>query len=59
MYPLEPVSYTHLYGRNYYTRHDYEAVNSDAANGLVNALRAASATLPGQRLGSYLSLIHI
>ncbi|CDH45031.1 alpha-D-glucose phosphate-specific phosphoglucomutase [Candidatus Contendibacter odensensis] len=42
-----------IYGRNYYTRHDYEAVNSDAANGLVNALRAASATLPGQRLGSY------
>ncbi|HRD49222.1 MAG: alpha-D-glucose phosphate-specific phosphoglucomutase [Candidatus Competibacter sp.] len=42
-----------IYGRNYYTRHDYEAVNSDAANGLVDALRAASATLPGQRLGSY------
>jgi phosphoglucomutase len=42
-----------IYGRNYYTRHDYEAVNSDAANGLVAALRAASATLPGQRLGSY------
>ena len=41
------------YGRNYYTRHDYEAVDSTAANGLIDALRAACATLPGQRLGSY------
>ncbi len=41
------------YGRNYYTRHDYEAVDSDAANGLVDALRAQTATLPGQRLGLY------
>jgi phosphoglucomutase len=28
------------YGRNYYTRHDYEAVDSTAANGLIDALRA-------------------
>jgi phosphoglucomutase len=42
-----------VYGRNYYTRHDYEAVDSDAANGLVDALRAATATLPGQVFGSY------
>jgi phosphoglucomutase len=41
------------YGRNYYTRHDYEAVDSAAASGLVDALRAATATLPGQSLGSY------
>ena len=41
------------YGRNYYTRHDYEAVDSKAADGLVNALRAQSASLPGQKLGSY------
>ena len=41
------------YGRNYYTRHDYEAVDSAAANNLVDALRAATATLPGQQLGSY------
>lgn len=41
------------YGRNYYTRHDYEAVDSQAADGLVNALRDQSATLPGQKLGSY------
>lgn len=42
-----------IYGRNYYTRHDYEAVDSAAANGLIDALRAATATLPGQPLGSY------
>ena len=42
-----------IYGRNYYTRHDYEAVDSAAANSLVDALRAATATLPGQQLGSY------
>ncbi|MDS4039803.1 MAG: alpha-D-glucose phosphate-specific phosphoglucomutase [Candidatus Competibacter sp.] len=42
-----------LYGRNYYTRHDYEAVDSKAADGLVDALRIQSATLPGRRLGSY------
>jgi len=41
------------YGRNYYTRHDYEAVDSDAANGLVDALRAKTVDLPGQKLGSY------
>lgn len=42
-----------IYGRNYYTRHDYEAVDSKAADGLVNALRAQTASLPGQQLGSY------
>ncbi len=42
-----------VYGRNYYTRHDYEAVDSAAANGLVDALRAKAAELPGQTLGSY------
>jgi phosphoglucomutase len=28
------------YGRNYYTRHDYEEVDAVAANGLIDALRA-------------------
>ena len=42
-----------IYGRNYYTRHDYEAVDSTAANGLMDALRRASTTLPGQVFGSY------
>jgi phosphoglucomutase len=41
------------YGRNYYSRHDYEAVDSDRANTLITDLRAKLATLPGQSLGSY------
>ena len=39
------------YGRNYYSRHDYEAVDTDAANGLIAALRAKLETLPGTRIG--------
>jgi phosphoglucomutase len=38
------------FGRNYYARHDYEGVDSDAANALMAALRAAMAALPGTRL---------
>jgi phosphoglucomutase len=40
------------YGRNYYSRHDYEEVDSEAANGLVAALRDKLATLPGQSFGA-------
>jgi len=40
------------FGRNYYTRHDYEAVDSDAANGLMKHLRDLLPTLPGSELGS-------
>ncbi|MDO9415216.1 alpha-D-glucose phosphate-specific phosphoglucomutase [Pararhizobium sp.] len=40
------------YGRNYYSRHDYEEVDSDAANGLVAALRAQLETLPGKSFGA-------
>lgn len=36
------------FGRNYYSRHDYEAVDSDAANGLMETLRARLPELPGQ-----------
>jgi len=39
------------YGRNYYSRHDYEAVDTNAANGLIAALRAKLETLPGTRIG--------
>jgi len=35
------------YGRNYYARHDYEGIDTAAANGLVDALRAGLAKLPG------------
>jgi len=39
------------FGRNYYSRHDYEGVDSAAANGLMAHLRASLATLPGQVVG--------
>src|SRR5690606_25954461 len=35
------------FGRNYYTRHDYEAVDSDIARQLVADLRGKLASLPG------------
>ncbi|NML11709.1 alpha-D-glucose phosphate-specific phosphoglucomutase [Sphingobium sp. AR-3-1] len=35
------------YGRNYYARHDYEAIAKDKADALMAALRAKLATLPG------------
>ncbi|RTL93833.1 alpha-D-glucose phosphate-specific phosphoglucomutase [Ancylobacter aquaticus] len=35
------------YGRNYYTRHDYEEVDSGAADALMADLRARLDTLPG------------
>ncbi|KNY19331.1 alpha-D-glucose phosphate-specific phosphoglucomutase [Methylobacterium sp. ARG-1] len=39
------------HGRDYYARHDYEEVESDAANGLMEALREKLAGLPGTRIG--------
>lgn len=41
------------YGRNYYSRHDYEEVESDRANTLMSNLRAALPTLKGTKLGRY------
>ncbi|TIX97574.1 MAG: alpha-D-glucose phosphate-specific phosphoglucomutase, partial [Mesorhizobium sp.] len=35
------------YGRNYYSRHDYEEVETDRANALVDELRTKLASLPG------------
>jgi phosphoglucomutase len=39
------------YGRNYYTRHDYEGVAVEAANALMVDLRAALPGLVGQKFG--------
>ena len=39
------------YGRNYYTRHDYEEVDADGANALVEGLRRLLPSLPGRRFG--------
>jgi phosphoglucomutase len=35
------------YGRNYYSRHDYEEVDADAASGLMKSLRDQMSKLPG------------
>jgi phosphoglucomutase len=40
------------YGRNYYSRHDYEAVETARANALVDELRGKLATLPGTAVGA-------
>ena len=39
------------YGRNYYSRHDYEDVDSAKANNLYNGLRGKLNVLPGQVFG--------
>ncbi|WP_412098979.1 alpha-D-glucose phosphate-specific phosphoglucomutase [Defluviimonas sp. D31] len=38
------------YGRNYYSRHDYEALPSEAAEAVIATLRARLAELPGQEV---------
>jgi len=42
-----------IYGRNFYSRHDYEGVDSDRANTLVDNLRKNGAALVGQKFGTY------
>ena len=41
------------YGRNYYTRHDYEDVDSAAAQGLMQAVQAQLPTLAGTMLDGH------
>ena len=38
------------FGRHYYSRHDYEGVDSTAANALITHLRESLASLPGQAI---------
>ncbi|SOH94181.1 phosphoglucomutase [Monaibacterium marinum] len=39
------------YGRNYYSRHDYEGVNAGAAERMITDLRERLSTLPGTAYG--------
>lgn len=39
------------FGRNYYSRHDYEGIENTSAEALIAALRARLPDLPGQRFG--------
>ena len=41
------------YGRNVYSRHDYEAIPTEAANGVMAHLKAQFASLPNQVFGKY------
>ncbi len=41
------------YGRNYYSRHDYEGVESDRANTLMENLRSSMSSLKGKQFGQY------
>ena len=47
--PVKSIVEAHWaqFGRNYYSRHDYEAVDSDAANAMIDALRARLDGLAG------------
>ena len=42
------------YGRNVYSRHDYEAVPSDIANAVMVHIKAQFASLPNQQFGNFL-----
>jgi len=41
------------YGRNVYSRHDYESIPTDAANGVISHIKSQFSTLPGQKFGHY------
>ncbi len=42
-----------LYGRNYYTRHDYEGIDNDAATSLMQNLETQITQLAGKSFGEY------
>lgn len=52
---VEDIVHEHWqkYGRDIYCRHDYEAVDSDIANGIVEHLRGQLSSLPGKSWGDY------
>jgi phosphoglucomutase len=52
---VEEIVSTHWksYGRNYYSRYDYEGVASVAANKVMDHLRGCFSTLPGTKFGSF------
>ena len=53
--PVDGIVRAHWarYGRNYYSRHDYEGVDSRAAEGLMAHLRAHLAVWSGQSLNGF------
>ncbi len=53
--PVEAILHEHWreFGRNVYTRHDYEEVPVDAAAELMTGLRQQLGALPGRQVGRY------
>jgi phosphoglucomutase len=53
--PVEQIVREHwqTYGRNYYSRHDYEGIETDRANTLMEQLRSTVANLKGKQFGKY------
>ena len=51
--PVEQIAREHWarFGRNYYARHDYEAIDTALADKLTIELKAALPNLPGRRFG--------
>lgn len=41
------------FGRNVYSRHDYESIPTDAANSVIQHIKAQFESLPGQTFGAY------
>lgn len=41
------------FGRNVYSRHDYESIPSDAANGVITHIKSQFGSLPNQSFGRY------
>ena len=52
---VEQIAMAHWaeYGRNVYSRHDYEAIPTEAANGVMAHLHAQFVSLPSQKFGKY------
>ncbi|MEH2279443.1 MAG: alpha-D-glucose phosphate-specific phosphoglucomutase [Nostoc sp.] len=42
-----------IYGRNYYSRHDYEEIETGQATNLIERLRSLLPTLKGKQFGNY------
>ncbi len=53
--PVQEIVSRHWaeYGRNYYSRHDYEGVSADGAGELMARLRELTGSLAGKRYGDY------
>ena len=47
------VAHWRSYGRNYYSRYDYEGVASAAANAVLDHLRSQFSSLPGTVHGDF------